>query len=448
MKIIKNGILVTPGGKLQASLGIENGKIAKIGRIEPSSSDEIFDAGGCFVYPGFIDGHTHLDLESAGTVTSDDFESGTRAAACGGTTLVVDFVSQNEGESMQYALDRWHKKADGKCTSNYAFHMGIGDWNKEAEKELPSIRKQGIQSYKVYMAYDFSVNDRELYEIMCDMKEIGGMLGCHCENGDLVRELQAKEVACGHLDPSAHPVSRPPEVEAEAINRYLYIASLADVPVYVVHLSTKLGLEEIRAARKRGQTVYAETCTQYLLLDDSNYSKPGFEGAKYVMSPPLRKKEDIEALKEACINGEILEISTDHCDFNFCSQKIRGKDNFTKIPNGGPGIEHRPVVVFNIFGDKLDENQYAELLSSGSAKLFGMYPRKGAVQEGSDADLVVWDPHVEWTISADNQHQNVDYTPFEGMEVKGQARFVFVNGSLVARDGQPTGIKAGKFVES
>ena len=446
MKIIKNGILVTPEGLKEASLAIDGSAIAKIGEITEEPGDEVIDASGCYVYPGFIDGHTHLDLEVAGTVTADDFESGTRAAAAGGTTCVVDFATQYAGDTVLNALNTWKKKAEGKSHANVAFHMAICDWNEQTKADLPALREAGVTSFKVYMAYDTALSDSQILEVLEAIKPFGGILGCHCENGQLVAELQKQQVEAGHLEPWAHPLSRPAEVEAEAVNRFCYLGQLADAPVNIVHLSTKLGLEEARAARARGQKVYIESCPQYMILDESNYRKPDFEAAKYVCSPPLRSSEDIAALKEAVLNGEIDTIATDHCSFRFDTQKTAGKGDFRKIPNGAPGIEHRPVIMMHIFGESLSPNEYARLMSEGPAKLFGMYPKKGALLEGSDADITVWDPSVSWTIRASEMQQNVDYTPYEGFEVTGRPRFVFVNGQLAAKDGVPTGALAGGYV--
>lgn len=461
-------MLVTPEGLKAGSLAMENGRICGIGDIVPGPSDDIIDASGCYVYPGFIDGHTHLDLPVAGTVTADDFASGTTAAVCGGTTTVVDFATQYKGDDILNALETWKKKAEGKSHANYAFHMAICDWNQQAKEMLPALREAGVTSFKVYMAYDTALTDDQILEVLEEVKKFGGVTGCHCENGDLVTRLQQEMKAAGRLDTSAHPLSRPAEVEAEAVNRFCYLGKLADAPINIVHLSTKQGLEEIRAARKKfgacgvsakevpgdgkdgaknGFRIYVESCPQYMLFDDSKYSLPDFEGAKYVCSPPLRKKEDIEALKEAVLLGEIDTIATDHCSFRFDTQKIAGREDFTKIPNGAPGIEHRPAVFMKIFGDDLSPSDYCRLMSANPAKVFGMYPRKGALVEGADADVVVWDPNVNWTISAAEQHQNVDYTPFEGMHVSGRPRYVFVNGILASKDGEPTDAVAGEYVK-
>ena len=448
MTILVNGTLVTAEGERKASLAFDKGKIVSVGEITPRPEDEVVDAEGCYVFPGFIDGHTHLDLPVAGTVTADDFASGTTGAVCGGTTTVVDFATQYKGDTVLNALKTWKKKAEGKSRANYAFHMAICDWNEQAKKELPALREAGVSSFKVYMAYDTALTDAQILEVLEEVKKFGGITGCHCENGGLVTKLQLEQLSAGHTDTSAHPLSRPSEVEAEAVNRFCYLGKLTGAAINIVHLSTRLGLEEIRKARAEGGfPLYVESCPQYMLFDDSKYSLPDFEGAKYVCSPPLRKEEDINALKEAVINGEIDTIATDHCSFFFGTQKQAGRDNFTKIPNGAPGIEHRPAVFMTIFGTELTPSDYCRLLSTNPAKVFGMYPRKGSLQEGADADLVVWDPEKKWTISAKNQHQNVDYTPFEGMEVKGRAKYVFVGGVLAARDAEPTSAVAGTYVK-
>ncbi len=447
MIIIRNGTLVTEEGLIRADLALDQGKIAKIGEIPAAEGDEVADAEGCLVYPGFIDGHTHLDLPVAGTVTADDFESGTRGAVAGGTTSIVDFATQYKGDTVLNALETWKKKAEGKAHANYAFHMAVCDWNEETKAQMPALREAGVTSIKVYMAYDTALTDAQILEVLQEVKKFGGVTGCHCENGGLVTELQKEQLKAGHTGTDAHPLSRPAEVEAEAVNRFCYLGRLADAPINIVHLSTKLGLQEILKAKESGQTIYVESCPQYMLFDDSVYSLPDFEGAKYVCSPPLRKQEDVEALKEAVLKGEIDTIATDHCSFRFDTQKCAGKDDFTKIPNGAPGIEHRPAVFMKIFGDQLKPEDYMRLLSTNPAKVFGMYPRKGCLKEGSDADVTVWDPAVKWTISAKNQHQNVDYTPFEGLEVTGRPRYVFVNGELAAKDGEPTERHAGRYVK-
>ena len=408
------------------------------------------EAAGCLVFPGFIDAHTHLDMDSGTTVTADDFASGSRAAACGGTTTLVDFATQERGGTLRDALDAWHRKAEGKCACNYAFHMAVTDWNEQTRAELPQMFGRGVTSFKAYYAYDnLRLDDAQMYDLLSALRPFGGVLGVHCENGTLVNRLQREQLEKGVTGPAGHPASRPPVVEAEAIRRLCAVAKLADSPVHIVHLSSAEGLEEVRRARAAGQKVWAETCPQYLLLDESRYHLEGFEGAKYVMSPPLRSPADREALRAAVLDGEIDTISTDHCSYRFSDQKTLGRDDFTKIPNGAPGIEHRPALIYTSFvaSGLMTAAQMSRLLSENPAKLFGMWPRKGQLAQGADADMTVWDPQARWVIRAETQHQNVDYTPYEGFEAAGRARAVFVGGQLAAKDGEPSGASAGRYVK-
>lgn len=451
MTIIKNGTAVLPSGLKKADIAFENGVIVRIApAIEAGAGDTTVDADGCLIFPGFIDGHTHLDMNSGVTVTADDFTTGTCAAACGGTTTIVDFATQDKGVSLGDALRAWHKKAEGKCTTNYAFHMAITDWNERTKAELMDMKEAGVTSFKVYYAYDaLRVDDGEMLQILQALKPIGGILGVHCENGTLINELQAQQKAAGNFGPSAHPASRPPVVEAEAIRRLCAVAKLADSAVEVVHLSSAEGLEEVRRARAAGQTVWAETCPQYLVLDESCYDAEGFEGAKYVMSPPLRSRTDKVILRGAVIRGEIDTIATDHCSYNYATQKSLGKDDFTKIPNGAPGIEHRPSLFYTSFvaSGKLGATDMCRMLSENPAKLLGMWPKKGCLEVGADADITVWDTETRGVIRAKDQHQAVDYTPYEGFETIGGPKRVYVNGELVANGGQPTGRLAGHYVK-
>ena len=457
MIIIRNGTLVLPEGLVRADLAMEGGRIARIApSVEAHEGDEVHDAAGCWVMPGLIDAHTHLQCWTGIDWTADSFETGTRAAACGGTTTVVDYATADRGVSMPDALAEWHRRADGTCTANYAFHMAIAEWGEGSLEQLDEMFAGGVRTFKTYLAYDhLKLDDAQTLEVLEAVRERGGMLCVHCENGALVNELQRRVLARGVVGPEGHPLSRPAEVEAEAVSRLLYLAHLAgDAPVNVVHLSTELGLAAIREARARGQrNIHVETCPQYLVLDDSRYleeGEDGFAGAKYVMSPPLRKPSDRRALRRAVLSGEIETIATDHCSFNMKGQKDRGRPdaggNFTMIPNGGPGIEHRPAVVATTFGDELGPCDLVRLMSENPARVFGMWPRKGRLAEGADADVVVWDPAARWTISAKTQQQAVDYTPYEGFEAHGRAHLVFVNGELVARDGEPTGVVSGSYV--
>ena len=451
MTIIQHGTLVLPDGLMQGDIAFENGVITRIApAIEAGAGDAVCEAAGCLVFPGFIDAHTHLDMDSGTTVTADDFASGSRAAACGGTTTLVDFATQERGGTLTDALDAWHRKAEGKCACNYAFHMAVTDWNEQTRAELPQMFERGVTSFKAYYAYDnLRLDDAQMYDLLSALRPFGGVLGVHCENGTLVNRLQRQQLDRGVTGPAGHPASRPPVVEAEAIRRLCAVAKLADSPVHIVHLSSAEGLEEVRRARAAGQKVWAETCPQYLLLDESLYQLEGFEGAKYVMSPPLRSPADREALRAAVLGGEIDTISTDHCSYRFGDQKALGRDDFTNIPNGAPGIEHRPALIYTSFvaSGLMTEAQMSRLLSENPAKLFGMWPRKGRLAQGADADITVWDPQARWVIRAEAQHQNVDYTPYEGFEAAGRARAVYVGGQLAAKDGEPSGASAGRYVK-
>lgn len=451
MTIIQHGTLVLPDGLMQGDIAFENGVITRIApAIEAGAGDAVCEAAGCLVFPGFIDAHTHLDMDSGTTVTADDFASGSRAAACGGTTTLVDFATQERGGTLRDALDAWHRKAEGKCACNYAFHMAVTDWNEQTRAELPQMFERGVTSFKAYYAYDnLRLDDAQMYDLLSALRPFGGVLGVHCENGTLVNRLQREQLEKGVTGPAGHPASRPPVVEAEAIRRLCAVAKLADSPVHILHLSSAEGLEEVRRARAAGQKVWAETCPQYLLLDESRYHLEGFEGAKYVMSPPLRSPADREALRAAVLDGEIDTISTDHCSYRFSDQKTLGRDDFTKIPNGAPGIEHRPALIYTSFvaSGLMTAAQMSRLLSENPAKLFGMWPRKGQLAQGADADMTVWDPRARWVIRAEAQHQNVDYTPYEGFEAAGRARAVYVGGQLAAKDGEPSGASAGRYVK-
>lgn len=447
--IIRGGELVTPRGSFFSDILIENGKIIEVGQNLQRDGAELMDAVGCLLFPGFIDAHTHFEMSTGTADTADDFHTGTRAAIVGGTTTIVDFATQEKGETLAQALENWHKKADGKSSCDYAFHMAITDWNSGVSRELDDMTQAGVTSFKLYLAYDaLRVRDGELYEILKQVGKRHGVIGVHCENGDLVNEMIAEKRAAGELSPAAHPLSRPDYVEAEAVSRYLYIAEAAGVPVHIVHLSTKAGFSEVLKARGRGQTVYVETCPQYLTLTDDRYQLEGFESAKYVCSPPLRKQADQDCLWQALREGQIDSISTDHCSFNWKGQKEQGKDDFSKIPNGMPGVEHRPAMMYTkgVCEGRITKEQLSALLSENAARLFGMYPRKGALLAGSDADIVVWDPSHCGEITAAHMEQNVDYTPYEGLRVTGRAKAVFLRGEQVVCDGEIVREHAGQYV--
>ena len=448
--LIQNATLICPEGPLEADLRTEGDKIAQIGTHLPAGDSRVIDGSGKLVFPGFIDTHTHFEMNKGlPNETADGWASGTRAALAGGTTTVLDFAEPERGASLASALDAWHSRAEGRASCHYGFHMTIKDWNGAVRAELADMDRAGVSSYKVYMAYDnLRLSDAGALEAVRAVGELGGIVGCHCENGDLAAAGIQAQKAAGNLGPSAHPLSRPPVVEAEAVNRWLAIGEMAGYPVNIVHLSAGRGLDMVRAARARGQRVYVETCPQYLLMDDSRYGLPGFEGAKFVLSPPLRKPEDVAALWAGLEAGEIDTIGTDHCSFHFRGVKELGREDFSKIPNGIPGVEHRPVLLYTagVAAGRICAHQLMRLLSEQPAKLFGMYPRKGALAVGSDADLVIFDPARRGRITAAAQHQAADYTPYEGFETRGRVDTVLLSGEIAVEDGRVAAEGRGRFV--
>lgn len=446
--LIKGATAVLPESEVMLDILLENGKIAALGENLPPENHKIYNAQGCFAFAGFIDAHTHLDMDTGTAVTADDFESGTLAALCGGTTCIIDFATQEKGGTLADALSLWHKKAQNKCSCNYGFHMAITDYSHAALCEIDNMFESGVSSFKVYMAYDaLRLKDGEIYEILKKTASLGGIVGCHCENGDIVNKLIAKQLFSGSRGTAAHPLSRPPYVEAEAVTRFCAIGKAADAPVHIVHVSSSAALAAIKRARIEGTKVYAEGCMQYVALFDDLYSLDSFEGAKYVCSPPLRKQADGEALWAAFEQGEIQTIATDHCSFNFKTQKILGKADFSKIPCGLPGIEHRPLLFLDkALKAKMPMHKASQLLGANAARLFGIQG-KGQIKLGFDGDITLFNPHAETVISADTMHQKVDYTPYEGTKLKGQIAAVFLNGSLCAENGQPVKKHQGQFVK-
>lgn len=441
--VIKGGKIVTAVDTYDADVRIEGEKIVSIGKDIEKYGDEILCVEGCYIIPGGIDTHTHFDLNVGSTITADDFASGTKAALIGGTTTILDYACQNRGQSLKEALRDQHNKADNVCFCDYGFHMGITDWNEEVANEIEDMIKEGVTSFKLYMAYKktLQVDDGVIFKALKKSKELNGLIGFHCENGDVIEDLINEARQMDKKAPYYHAATRPALVEKEAISRVLQLAELADAPVYIVHLSSGEGLFSILDAKKRGVTVYVETCPQYLLLDDSLYGEKnsdGFEGAKYVMSPPLRKKKDQQDLWNGIISGEISTIGTDHCSFNFKGQKDLGVNDFSKIPNGAPGVENRIALMYTygVSEEKISLNQMVELTSTNAAKLFGLFPQKGTVAVGSDADIVIWDPNFSEIITAEKQIQNVDYTPYEGFKQIGRPLHVFLRGNKVVSNGQ------------
>ena len=443
--LIKNGTVVRSTGRKQADVLIKDGTIARIAPNIDAAADRVIDAAGCYIFAGFIDTHTHFDLDLGVTVTADDFETGTKAAVVGGTTTVLDFATQDHGMTMHDALDLWHKKAE-KSSSNYGFHMAVSEWNDARKAEVDDMFRAGVSSFKMYMVYDaMRVNDGQIYDAQKYIGERGGVIGVHCENYDVLQARIAEEKAKGHFDPTAHPVSRPQAVEAEGVARLMRIAELSGSPAWVVHLSTADGLEEVRAARKRGVEVYAETCPQYFTLDVERYADP--DGAKFVMSPPLREAKDRAAILDGMKKKDIDFIGTDHCSFTM-TQKALGRDDFTKIPNGGAGVQNRAELVYTyaVQTGAITLEQMALLMSERAARLFGMFPQKGALRVGSDADLVIFDPDAPHTISWRTNMHACDNSPYEGMKALGRTRDVLLNGELVVENGKLVEPYRGRYV--
>lgn len=448
--LLKNGTVVTGEKSEQLDILVEGEKIVQVGKNLPSKDAQEIDVSGKLLFPGFIDGHTHFDLEVAGTVTADDFETGTKAAILGGTTFVIDYASQDKGgHTLKEGLDKWHKKADDKCSCDYSFHMSVVEWNEETEREIQDMINEGITSFKLYMTYPaMIVDDGDLYKIIKKLNEYGCFAGVHCENAGAIDALIAEAKKEGRLGPENHPLVRPDIMEAEAVHRLLVIADAADAPVMVVHLTNRKAFEEVMRARMNGQKVYAETCPQYLLLDDSVYSKPDFEGAKYVCAPPIRKKADQDCLWKALANDQIQTVATDQCSFTM-EQKALGKDDFTKIPGGLPGVQTRGTLLYTygVRTGRITQEQMCRLLSENAAKLYGVYPNKGVIREGSDADIVVFDPEKENVISAKTHLYHTDNNPYEGFTLHGDIDSVYLRGAHVVQDGKVILEKTGKYIK-
>ncbi len=443
--LIQNGTLVKSQCVEQADILVEDGIIKRIAPKIDKPADCVIEAGGKLVFAGFIDTHTHFDLDLGVTVTADNFATGTRAAILGGTTAVLDFATQDHGMTMQDALDLWHKKAAGS-SCNYGFHMAISEWNGERAAEVERMIAQGVTSFKMYMVYDaMRLNDGEIYAALKHMNALNCISGVHCENYDVLNERIRELNSIGMHSPLGHPISRPNAVEAEAVARLMRIGQLANAPLWVVHLSTHEGLEEARRARARGQEVYLETCPQYLVLDESRYGEPDAE--KFIMSPPLRKPEDEDALLSAMASGEIDVIGTDHCSFTM-RQKALGGGEFSKTPNGGAGVQNRAQLVYTyaVRPGRITLSQMAALLSENAARMFGMYPQRGVLQEGAEADITVYDPAGESTISYRTNAHNCDNSPYEGMKVYGSISDVLLGGRHVVQGGRLAKEGEGKFV--
>lgn len=431
--LIKNGRVITADADQLADIFIEGETISAIGKDLKVSAEKTIDAHGRFVFPGGIDPHVHLDMPFMGTFSSDNYETGTRAALFGGTTMVIDFILQKQGNSLQSALDEWRGRSDGNCVGDYSFHMAVTDFNETTKKEIKGlIEKEGIVSFKTFMAYKgaLMIDDRQMIGLMEEVKKCGGLINVHATNGDMIDYLVAKHRAEGKLSPLYHYLSQPEITEAEASERFADMSYYTGCPGYIVHLTCEGALNAIRNATKRNQKVFVETCIQYLLLDATLYEKD-FEGAKWVMSPPLRMKKDQATLWAGINQGLVQVVATDHCPFMW-EQKLMGKDDFSKIPNGHPAIENRMELLFSegVNKGKISLNKYVEVACTNPARIFGMFPRKGTIAVGSDADIVIFDPNEKHTISAKTHHMNVDYSAYEGWELKGKVKTVILRGEI------------------
>ena len=440
--IIQGATILTASDSFVADIAVADGRIAALGE-DLGSAKESVDARGLVAAPGGVDTHTHLDMPYPGGTTLDDFSTGTAAALFGGTTTIIDFATQERGGSLLNALKEWHAKADGKSFADYAFHMAVTDMSERAWREMKSLVDEGVTSFKLYMAYAaLASDDAAILRALQRSNEIGALVGLHCENGQAIDQLVKEALAAGHVEPKFHAATRPPQAEAEAVSRAAALAETAQAPVYIVHLSAADSLEEVRRARRRGVTVLAETCPQYLYLSSHEYEKPFCEAAKFIISPPLRPKEHSQALWQALSWGEFQAVATDHCSFAAHSKpgkpgKDLGRKDFSKIPGGTPGLETRvPLMWEAVQKGRISPSRFVELTSTGPAKVFGLYPRKGHLNPGADADIILIDPKHRTTIAAAALHHAVDYTPYEGIAVHGAIRAVFLRGRCVISQGR------------
>jgi len=441
--LIQNGTIVNADSTVNADLLIEGAAIKEIrAGIPASSADTVVDARGLLLLPGGIDAHTHLDMPFGGSQSADDFLTGTRAAAIGGTTTIVDFAIQARGTKMRDALDTWWKKAEGKACIDYGLHMIVTDLGDAGLEDMDDLVREGVASFKLFMAYPnvLMVDDATIFKALRQTAKNGALICMHAENGSVIDVIVQQALAEGKTAPIYHALTRPTKAEAEAVHRSIAMAEMAGVPVYIVHLSSEDALNQVREARDRGLPAFAETCPQYLLLSIEDVADKGWEGAKYVFTPPLRERKNQSKLWEGLRRDNLQVVSTDHCPFCFADQKALGKDDFTKIPNGGPGIENRLQLLHHhgVGKGNFSINRFVELVSTAPARIFGMYPKKGVLAVGSDADVVLWDAKEELTISAATHHMRVDYSMFEGFQVRGNARDVYSRGELI--------VSGGKFI--
>jgi len=448
--LIRNGRIITAEQDYVADLYIEKEKITTIGSELKVDAGSVIDAAGKYVIPGGIDVHTHMDMPFGGTVSSDDFGTGTRAAAFGGTTCLIDFATQAKGTKIRDALDTWWKKGE-KATVDYGLHMIVTDLPEAHLEDMNEMVREGVTSFKLFMAYPnvLMVDDATIFRAMRQTAQNGALVCMHAENGGVIDLLVQEAIAEGKTAPIYHALTRPTTAEGEAVNRAIALSQMAGAPVYIVHLTCADALEKVAEARDRGLPAFAETCPQYLLLSIEDLKRPDFEGAKYVFTPPLREKWHQDRLWEGLRKNTLQVVSTDHCPFCFKEQKELGRDSFAKIPNGGPGVENRLQLLhhYGVNGKRISLNRWVEIVSTAPAKMFGLYPRKGTIAVGSDADIVIWDPEQELTVSAKTHHMRVDYSMFEGFQVKGNAETVLSRGAVVVDKGRWLGREGqGRFV--
>jgi len=449
--LIKNGRIITADSDQTADIFISGETVQAIGKNLNVQSDKEIDATGLLIFPGGIDPHVHLDMPFMGTFSSDSYETGTRAALYGGTTMVLDFILQKQGNSLQDALQEWKSRSDNNCVGDYSFHMAVTDFNEETKKEIKHfIEEEGITSFKTFMAYKgaLMIDDRQMIGLMEEVKKHGGLINVHATNGDMIDYLIAKHKEEGKLSPLYHYLSQPEITEAEASERFIDMASYTGCPGYIVHLTCEGALNAVRNATKRNQKIFVETCIQYLILDASLYERD-FEGAKWVMSPPLREKKDQATLWAGINQGLVQVVATDHCPFMW-EQKLLGKDDFSKIPNGHPAIENRMELLFSegVEKNKITLNKFVEVTSTNAAKIFGMFPKKGTIAVGSDADIVLFNPNEKHVLSASTHHMNVDYSGYEGWEVTGKVKTVLLRGKIAIDNNECKVEKGfGKFVK-
>lgn len=445
--IIRNGTVVTACDTFRADVLVDGEQVAAIGNLPDVHADLVIDATGKVLLPGGVDAHTHLDMPLGTISTTDDFLSGTIAAACGGTTTIIDFATPSPGQRLHDAVETWMRKAAGKAAVDYGFHVIVTEVSDEAEREMDALVREGITSFKVFMAYKgaLMLDDGAILRALKRSRENGALVSIHAENGDAIDVAVKRALACGQTAPRYHAVTRPPAVEAEAVRRAIALAEMAGARLYIVHLSTAEGLDAVGAARRRGADVIAETCPQYLVLSSDKYDEPGFDAAKYVMSPPLRPRQMQDRLWRGLALGDISVVATDHCSFRLADQKTLGIDDFSKIPNGAPGIETRTGLVhtFGVLERRLSLNRLVDVTSTAPAKIFGLYPRKGTIAPGSDADMVVFDPRAESLISAATHHMKVDYSLYEGWTLTGVVEDVLLRGRRIVAAGTFVGAAGG-----